>query len=110
MPDDTAAFRNSPSRPDEADSCGYCGEEFLRSGISSATVSGHVVTEREWKIRIKHLQTVHNFRECDEKKFFRADHFRQHLVHCHAGTSGEWTHIIEDACMKPERVSLAIDG
>lgn len=36
------------------------------------------------------------------KKFFRADHFRQHLKHSHAGTPGKWTNILENACMKEE--------
>jgi hypothetical protein len=36
------------------------------------------------------------------KKFYRADHFRQHLKHSHAGTSGKWTNILENACMKEE--------
>jgi hypothetical protein len=52
---------------------------------------------------------VHKFGECNQaKKFFRADHFRQHLKHSHAGTSGKWTNMLENACMRdeplPERV------
>ena len=47
--------------------------------------------------------TYHKFRECNHaKKFFRADHFRQHLKHSHAGTSGKWTNMLENACMKDE--------
>jgi hypothetical protein len=50
------------------------------------------------------LTTVHKFGECNNaKKFFRADHFRQHLKHSHAGTSGKWTNILENACMKEEQ-------
>jgi hypothetical protein len=46
---------------------------------------------------------VHKFGECNNaKKFYRADHFRQHLKHSHAGTSGKWTNILENACMKDE--------
>lgn len=46
---------------------------------------------------------MHKFGECNNaKKFFRADHFRQHLKHSHAGTSGKWTNILENACMKDE--------
>jgi hypothetical protein len=46
---------------------------------------------------------VHKFGECNQaKKFFRADHFRQHLKHSHAGTSGKWTNMLENACMKDE--------
>jgi hypothetical protein len=95
------AFHNSPSRPSEADSCGYCGEEFLRSGISSSIPIGHqvaVATEQDWEVRIMDLRKVHKFRECNEtKKFFRADHFRQHLKHSHAASSGKWTNMLEKA-------------
>jgi hypothetical protein len=46
---------------------------------------------------------VHKFGECNQaKKFFRADHFRQHLKHSHAGTSGKWTNLLENACMRDE--------
>jgi hypothetical protein len=107
-----AAFHNSPSRPDEADSCGYCGEEFLRSGNSSATTSGHQVvaaTEQDWQVRKMHLRETHKFRQCNyAKKFFRADHFRQHLKHSHAGINGEWTTRLERACMKDEQLSEPI--
>lgn len=47
---------------------------------------------------------MHKFGECNNaKKFFRADHFRQHLKHSHAGSSGKWTNILENACMKEEQ-------
>ena len=50
-----------------------------------------------------HLTNVHKFGECNQsKKFFRADHFRQHLKHSHAGTSGKWTNMLENACIKDE--------
>ncbi|KAJ5238516.1 hypothetical protein N7468_003135 [Penicillium chermesinum] len=58
----------------------------------------------DWDRRFEHLTTVHKFGECNNaKKFFRADHFRQHLKHSHAGTSGKWTNILENACMKEEQ-------
>lgn len=77
---------NGPS----GDACGYCGEEFSNF-------------PRDWDARIEHLTNVHKFRECSQtKKFFRADHFRQHLKHSHAGTSGKWTNMLENACMKDE--------
>ncbi|KAL8711632.1 MAG: hypothetical protein Q9220_004042 [cf. Caloplaca sp. 1 TL-2023] len=45
------------------------------------------------------------FGECNQsKKFFRADHFRQHLKHSHAGSSGKWTNMLEGECMKEEPV------
>lgn len=120
-----AVFHPSPSRPSDADTCGYCGEEFPRSGMSSPSPHGSqpvaVATDQDWEIRISHLQEMHKFGECNHaKKFFRADHFRQHLKHSHAGTSGKWTNMLENACMKdeplpepirgPERVSISAGG
>ena len=73
------------------DVCGYCGEEFPNEPTP------------DWDARMAHLTNVHNFGECNQsKKFFRADHFRQHLKHSHAGTSGKWTNMLENACMKEE--------
>lgn len=69
--------------------CGYCGQDFS--------------VPANWDVRIEHLTNVHKFGECNQaKKFFRADHFRQHLKHSHAGTSGKWTNMLENACMKDE--------
>jgi multidrug efflux pump subunit AcrA (membrane-fusion protein) len=49
------------------------------------------------------LTQVHKFGECNQsKKFYRADHFRQHLKHSHGGQSGKWTNMLEAACMKEE--------
>lgn len=62
-----------------------------------------MATEQDWEVRIGHLQEEHKFGECNQaKKFFRADHFRQHLKHSHAGTSGKWTNMLENSCMKDE--------
>ncbi|KAH8821216.1 hypothetical protein F5884DRAFT_745545 [Xylogone sp. PMI_703] len=110
-----AAFHPSSARPNEADTCGYCGEDFPRSGISSpmssADAPSAVATERDWEVRIQHLQEMHKFGECNHaKKFFRADHFRQHLKHSHAGTSGKWTNMLENACMKDEPLPEPIRG
>jgi hypothetical protein len=59
--------------------------------------------EHDREARIQHLVESHKFGECNHaKKFFRADHFRQHLKHSHAGTSGKWTNMLENACMKDE--------
>ncbi|ORX98533.1 hypothetical protein BCR34DRAFT_628380 [Clohesyomyces aquaticus] len=84
-----AAFHPSPTHAAAADMCGYCGEEFTNPA--------------NWDVRSEHLNHVHKFGECNQaKKFFRADHFRQHLKHSHAGTSGKWTNMLENACMKDE--------
>lgn len=94
------AFHDSTNRPGEADTCGYCGEEFARSG---GLGRARHPTEHDWDERLRHLQEVHKFRECNSsKKFYRADHFRQHLKHSHAGTSGKWTNMLENACMLEE--------
>ncbi|KAK2749584.1 hypothetical protein FQN57_005806 [Myotisia sp. PD_48] len=80
----------TPTGPSH-DSCGYCGAEFSN------------FPQPEWDERIEHLTSVHKFGECNQaKKFYRADHFRQHLKHSHAGASGKWTNILENACMKEE--------
>ncbi|KAH6855537.1 hypothetical protein B0I37DRAFT_58007 [Chaetomium sp. MPI-CAGE-AT-0009] len=94
------AFHDSTTRPGEADVCGYCGEEFPRTGKNQGGCS---VSDPDWEDRVRHLQDVHKFRECNSsKKFYRADHFRQHLKHSHAGTSGKWTNMLENACMMEE--------
>ncbi|OJD21885.1 hypothetical protein ACJ73_06772 [Blastomyces percursus] len=80
----------SPTGPSH-DTCGYCGDEFAN------------FPQPDWDRRIDHLTSVHKFGECNQaKKFYRADHFRQHLKHSHAGASGKWTNILENACMKEE--------
>ncbi|EXM14920.1 hypothetical protein FOTG_16719 [Fusarium oxysporum f. sp. vasinfectum 25433] len=103
------AFHDSTEMPGEADTCGYCGDTFSRSGrdLSTGELTGENMlrhaTDQDWEERIKHLQEIHKFRECNSsKKFFRADHFRQHLKHSHAGTSGKWTSMLEKACMSEE--------
>lgn len=72
--------------------CGYCGKDFPN------------YPQVDWDGRFEHLTSVHKFGECNNaKKFYRADHFRQHLQYSHAGTSGEWTNILESACMKEQQ-------
>lgn len=76
---------SSPPR----DTCGYCGAEFPNPP--------------DWDARLHHLNDLHKYGECNHnKKFFRADHFRQHLKHSHGGTSGRWTNVLENACMRDE--------
>ncbi|KAH6884824.1 hypothetical protein B0T10DRAFT_97339 [Thelonectria olida] len=97
------AFHESTHRPGEADACGYCGEDFYRSGRGPGANAPKHATDKDWDERIRHLQETHKFRECNSsKKFYRADHFRQHLKHSHAGTSGKWTNMLENACMLEE--------
>ncbi len=80
----------SPGGP-QFDACGYCGEEFPN------------LPQPNWDRRLDHLTSVHKFGECNQaKKFFRADHFRQHLKHSHAGQSGKWTNMLESVCLREE--------
>ncbi len=96
-------FHESTSQPGLMDTCGYCGDEFPRSGGGPSASTLRHATEADWDDRIRHLQEVHKFRECNaSKKFYRADHFRQHLKHSHAGTAGKWTNQLETACMMEE--------
>lgn len=83
------AFHPSSSTNGASDICGFCGEEFPNPA--------------DWNLRRDHVSTYHKFGECNQtKKFFRADHFRQHLKHSHAGASGKWTNMLENACVKDE--------
>lgn len=80
------------SDPDKTttDTCGYCGQEF----------SNQPADRNE---RADHLIRVHNFGQCcSDKKFFRADHFRQHLQHSHAAKSGKWLNVLEKTCESEE--------
>ena len=94
VPPATAMATQSPSparlpNSSATDTCGYCGTEFPNPP--------------DWNARVEHLNHIHKFGECNQsKKFFRADHFRQHLKHSHAGTSGRWTNMLENACMREE--------
>lgn len=75
----------------QCDACGYCGEEFTN------------LPQPDWNRRLDHLTSVHKFGECNQaKKFYRADHFRQHLKHSHAGSSGKWTNMLEAVCLREE--------
>ena len=80
-----STYKSAPA----TDVCGFCGKDFP--------------CPADWEVRVDHLNNDHKFRACNQaKKFFRADHFRQHLKHSHAGTSGKWTNMLENACMKDE--------
>ncbi|KAG8527967.1 uncharacterized protein KY384_006883 [Bacidia gigantensis] len=81
------------------DICGYCGEEFTNE------------PQPDWEKRHQHLITQHKFGDCNRsKKFYRADHFRQHLKHSHGGKSGKHTNALEQACLRNEAPQLSSDN
>ncbi|KAF4632823.1 hypothetical protein G7Y89_g5300 [Cudoniella acicularis] len=59
-----AAFHPSLRCPNEADTCGYCGDEFPRSGTSKDG-DIKVALDGDWDLRIDHLQEMHKFGECN---------------------------------------------
>lgn len=85
---------NESSHTNDTDLCGFCGLEFSNPP--------------DWEDRAEHLINGHKFGECNtSKKFFRADHFRQHLKHSHGGKSGRWTNILEGYCQRDEEENTA---
>jgi hypothetical protein len=100
--DYSAAFHSSPTRPTEADECGYCGAEFLRTDLSRHDIDPKLAVERDRNAKISHLAGFHKFRECKHPKLFSISKFRLHLRGIHAITSGEWMNILGDACLKEE--------
>ncbi|KAI0435633.1 hypothetical protein F4803DRAFT_557798 [Xylaria telfairii] len=90
--------RSSPQAGNTAASCCYCGIKISETG---AGVDGNLPVEGVWDARLRHLKDAHKFGECNtSKKFYRADHFRQHLKHSHAAILGDGTSHLEAVCMK----------
>ncbi|KAF2280602.1 uncharacterized protein EI97DRAFT_368244 [Westerdykella ornata] len=87
IPGIRAAFSPSPCSHGTTDVCGYCGEEFPNPP--------------NWTARQEHVSQVHKTDDASKcRLFWRTDHFRQHLKHTHAGTSGKWTNSLEAACIE----------
>lgn len=62
-----------------------------------------VASEADWDERIIQPKNEYKFGECNhEKKFFRAEHFQQHLKQSHAGSTGIWAIILTDTCRRDE--------
>ncbi|KAF7532131.1 hypothetical protein G7054_g8253 [Neopestalotiopsis clavispora] len=93
------AFHESVDNPGRADSCGFCGKEFSRSGNDG---SAFIPTQQDLDDRLRHLKEAHKFHECESfvnsKEFYRADHFRQHLKQ-HAVERGRKVNYLESICM-----------
>ena len=85
------AFGPATSGTGEMDDCGYCGKEFPN------------LPQPDWNARKYHLEEVHGFGQCNrEKRFYRADHFKQHLVHSHGAQNGKWTKRLQEASLTQE--------
>ncbi|KAL2266674.1 hypothetical protein VTJ83DRAFT_6026 [Remersonia thermophila] len=75
------------------DVCGFCGGEFPRRVAEGGE------TYQNTKELIAHVESVHRIRECDgNKKFYRADNFRQHLKNTHVALPGRWLKVLERGC------------
>ncbi|KAI1754844.1 hypothetical protein F4782DRAFT_463289 [Xylaria castorea] len=99
------AFRKSSNQTGDNTTCCYCGTEISEA---SARDDGNVLAEEIWDARLRHLKDAHKFGECNtSKKFYRADHFRQHLRHSHAAILGDGTGHLEAVCMKEVAPSMA---
>jgi len=71
------------------DVCGFCGGEFARGETG----------EPDRAELAAHVESVHRVAECDRnKKFYRADNFRQHLKNTHVALPGKWLKALERAC------------
>ncbi|VTT78621.1 unnamed protein product [Fusarium fujikuroi] len=81
------AFHDSTTKPGEADICGYCGDEFPRSGNGPGTGA---------------LSDDNSPRHATDQDWDEPDHLRQHVKHSHSATNGEWINMLEDACMRKE--------
>lgn len=93
-------FYDSKSQKGQADTCGYCGVDFHRT---ATTKYARYPSDEDWDKRITHIQDHHKFRECNtSKKFYRADHFRQHLKHSHAAVLGDWMDKLEESRRQEE--------
>ncbi|KAK4153147.1 hypothetical protein C8A00DRAFT_15600 [Chaetomidium leptoderma] len=76
------------------DVCGFCGGEFARKD--------GVVDRSELVV---HVETVHTIAQCDRnKKFYRADNFRQHLKNTHVALPGKWLKALERTCRSTREV------
>ena len=95
VPGHQGAFGHVESSRGYLDECGFCGARFANG------------PHLDLQARIQHLEQVHHSDQCKRQRiFYRLDHFRQHLRHSHATTTGPWTRIVEKVAHR----QLAVDG
>lgn len=96
------------------DVCGFCGGGFARKGAGAGAgregdetaTRENQEEERHHTELVTHLEVVHKIGECDRnKKFYRADNFRQHLKNTHVAKPGKWLKALERVCRTTVDVS-----
>lgn len=88
------------------DVCGFCGGGFARNHSKGNSDENGVIggdsneaTPEHKAELVSHLESVHKIGECDRnKKFYRADNFRQHLKNTHVAKPGKWLKTLERVC------------
>jgi hypothetical protein len=86
-----------PVTPTLCYTCGFCGRTFHRKAAAPLMV-GERLGELE-----AHVRAEHKFGLCSsDKKFFRYDHFAQHLKTVHAAVAGEWLKALAESCKSRE--------
>ena len=79
----------------------YCLGEDLCCGYCGAVVAAVQSLRAEEYCR-HHLIAFHQFQECmPGRKFSRLNRFHQHLQSAHGAIYGEWSQVVEKACMEP---------
>lgn len=82
-------FQKTSHQPDKYVVCGFCGDDFPRSGTSVYDMP--YTTDRDWRERVRHLEGIHKIDKCNKgKMFYREDRLKQHLKHSHGSIREEW--------------------
>lgn len=77
--------------------CGFCGFQICSS---QSDLSDQVARD--------HLEQMHLWQGCDpRKRFYRPDHYQQHLRHVHGALPGPWTVAVQTAAVKRDQNSVA---
>lgn len=93
LEDALVAFQSESFNGVVWDVCGFCGGGFARKDGGGFADDAHQAE------LVSHLESVHKIGECDRnKKFYRADNFRQHLKKTHVAKPGKWLKALEGVC------------
>ncbi|KXX75836.1 Fez family zinc finger protein 2 [Madurella mycetomatis] len=96
LEDALVAFQSESFNGVVWDVCGFCGGGFARKDGGDGD---DVADDAHQAELVSHLESVHKIGECDRnKKFYRADNFRQHLKKTHVAKPGKWLKVLEGVC------------